>query len=225
MCLLIDLCPLICLQCSVYQQRWNGTVATEGWVLHAEAGTGACLCWCYQARTVSDGGFACKCKLQQQQQQPFYNPLSVTTRVSRYQQKHSPTHHPDHHPNISLFHQPRSVACYLFKLRAWQSFCTTSVHVLFGLPLGLGPSTSYSIHFFTQSLSSFRNTCPYHRNLFCCSINIVSSNPCLSLNSTQNSIFYLCSLECHLILVSWQARSHFHVAYYFAHSCYTASLS
>jgi len=46
----------------------------------------------------------------------------------------------------------------LFELRAWQSFCTTSLHVLFGLPLGLDPSTSYSIHFFTQSVSSFRNT-------------------------------------------------------------------
>ena len=33
-----------------------------------------------------------------QQQQPFYGPLSGTTRVSRYQKKHSPTHHPDHHP-------------------------------------------------------------------------------------------------------------------------------
>ena len=33
-----------------------------------------------------------------------------------------------------------------------------SLHVFFGLPLGLAPSTSYSIHFFTQSLSSFRNT-------------------------------------------------------------------
>ena len=33
--------------------------------------------------------------LQQQQQQPFYGPLSRSTRVSRYQKKHSPTHHPD----------------------------------------------------------------------------------------------------------------------------------
>jgi len=44
---------------------------------------------------------------------------------------------------------------------------------LFGLPLGLEPSTSYSIHFFTQSVSSFHSTCPYHHNLFCSSINIV----------------------------------------------------
>jgi len=94
----------------------------------------------------------CGCmQMSQQQQQQFYGPLSGTaTRVSRYQKKHSPTHHPDHHPIfISFFHLPRSVASSLFKLRVWQSFCTTSFHVLFGLPLGLEPSTSYSIHFFT----------------------------------------------------------------------------
>jgi len=74
---------------------------------------------------------------QQQQQQPFYSSLSGTTQVSQYQQKHSPTHHPDHHPIfISFFHLPRSIASSLFKLRDWQSFCTTSLHVLFGLPLG-----------------------------------------------------------------------------------------
>jgi len=97
----------------------------------------------------------------QQEQQLFYGPLSGTTRVSRYQKKHSPTHHPDHHPVfISFFHLPRSIASSLFKLRAWKSFCTTSFHVLFGLPLGLEPCTSYSIHFFTQLVFSFRNTCP-----------------------------------------------------------------
>ena len=83
------------------------------------------------------------------QQRPFYGPLSGTTWVSRYQNKHSPTHHPDHHPIfifisfckrdvklqltnfISFFHLPRSIASSLFKLRAWQFFCTTSLHVLF----------------------------------------------------------------------------------------------
>ena len=145
---------------------------------------------------------------QQQQQQPFYGPLSGTTWVSRYQKKHSPTHHPDHPIFISFFHLPRSIASFVFKLRAWQSFCTTSFHVLFGLPLGLEPSTSYSIHFFTQSVSSFRSTCPYHRNLFCCSINIISSIPSLSLNSLLGTLSYLstahpsdhshlCSLKCH----------------------------
>jgi len=65
------------------------------------------------------------------QQRPFYGPLSGTTRVSRYQKKHSPTTNPDHHPIfISFFHLPRSIASSLFKLRAWQSSCTTSFHVL-----------------------------------------------------------------------------------------------
>ena len=35
------------------------------------------------------------------QQQPFYSPLSATTRVSQYQKKHSPTRHPDHHQSLS----------------------------------------------------------------------------------------------------------------------------
>ena len=85
-----------------------------------------------------------------------YSPLSGTSRVSQYQKKRSPTRHPDHHPIfISFFHLPQSIASSLFKLHASQSFCTTSLHVLLGLPLGLEPSTSYSIHSFTQSVSSF----------------------------------------------------------------------
>ena len=134
----------------------------------------------------------------------------MTTRVSRYQKKHSPTHHPDHHPIfISFFHLPRSIYS-LFKLRAWQSFCTTSFHVLFGLPLGLEPSTSYSIHFFTQSVSSFRSTCPYHCSLFCCSINIISSIPSLSLNSLLGTLSFTLTLHIHLIILvsaRWSATS------------------
>jgi len=93
--------------------------------------------------------------------------LSGITQVSWYQKKHSPTHTScDHQPSfISFLHLLRYIASSLFNLRAWQSFCTTSVQVFFGLVLGLAPSTSYSIHFFTQSLSSFHSTCPYHRIL------------------------------------------------------------
>jgi len=139
-----------------------------------------------------------------QQQQPFYGPLSMITGVSWYQKKHSHTHHPDHHPIfISFFHLPRSIASSVFRLRAWQSFCTTSFHVLFGLPLGLEPSTSYSIHFFTESVSAFRSTCPYHRNLFCYSINIISSIPSLSLNSLLGTLSFVLTLQIHLtILIS-----------------------
>ena len=137
-----------------------------------------------------------------QQQQPFYGPLSGITWVSQYQKKRSPTHHPDHHPIIiSFFHLPRSIAS-SFKLRSWQSFCTTSHHVLFGLPLGLEPPTSYSIHYFTQTLC-FCNTCQYHRNLFCCSINIISSIPSLSLNSLLRTLSFTLTLHIHpTILIS-----------------------
>jgi len=139
--------------------------------------------------------------------------------------------------SISIFRLPWSVTSSLFKLHAWQSFCTTSLHVLFGLPLGLEPSTSYSIHFFTQSLSSFRNTCPHHCNLFCCGISIISSISSLSLNSFLGTlVFYLnimthpsdhshlCLLKCHLIFFP-ERPGLTRVAYYFAHNCYTASLS
>ena len=84
--------------------------------------------------------------------------------------RNSPTHtHPDHRTHfINFLHLLRSTASSVLILHAWQSFSTTSLQVLFGLPLGLGPSTSYSMHFFTQSSSSFRSTCPYQRSLFCC---------------------------------------------------------
>ena len=106
--------------------------------------------------------------------EPFYG----TTRVSRYQKKHSSTHLIliiiQSLSASSIYYDPQHPP---FNLRAWQSFCTTSLQVLFGLPLGLEPSTLYSIHFFTQSASSFCNTCPYHCSLFCCSTKIVSSIP------------------------------------------------
>jgi len=76
--------------------------------------------------------------------------------------------------------------------------------------LGLAPSTFYSIYFFTQSLSYFRNTCPYHRNLFRCSTEIMSSNPSLSLNTLLGILS--CSFMPHIyltILISacWSATS------------------
>jgi len=65
--------------------------------------------------------------------------LSGTTWVSRYQKKHSPTH-TYHGPQSSLIcflHLLRSTASSLLNLRAWQSFCTISVQVFFGLPVDL----------------------------------------------------------------------------------------
>ena len=95
--------------------------------------------------------------------QAFNGLWSETTWVDQYRKKHSPTYtHSDHQTSfINFFHLLQSIASSLFSLRTWQSFSTTSLHVLFGLPLGLGRCTSYSLVFFTQS--SFCYTCPYHR--------------------------------------------------------------
>ena len=51
---------------------------------------------------------------------PFNGLLSRTTRVGRYQKKHSPTHtHPDHRTSFIIFlHLKRSMASSLFSLRA-----------------------------------------------------------------------------------------------------------
>jgi len=117
--------------------------------------------------------------------------LSGTTWVSQYQKKHWPTHtSPGHQSSLICFiHLLWSMASSLLNTCTWQSFSTISLQVFFGLPLGLAPSTSYSIHFSTQSSSSFRNTCPYRRNLFRCSTNIMSSNPSVSLKqSTPKSV-------------------------------------
>jgi len=81
--------------------------------------------------------------------------LSGTTRMSRYQKKHSPAHtYRGHQSSLICFpHLLRSMVSSLLNLCTWQSFSTISLRVFFDLPLGLAPSTSYSIHFFTQSLS------------------------------------------------------------------------
>jgi len=67
--------------------------------------------------------------------------VSGTTRMSRYQKKHSLTHtYRDHQPCfISFLHQLQSS---LFKLCAWQSFCTTSLQVLWHPPF----HTPYIFH-------------------------------------------------------------------------------
>ena len=116
----------------------------------------------------------------------------------------------------------QTIASSLLNPRTWQSLCTTSNHVLFGLPLGLELTTSYSIHFFTQSLSSFRNTCPYHRNLFCCSSDVMSTIPSLSLNSLFETLSFNYMPHIHLtILISalWSAISFSFFLLFFSWLC------
>jgi len=67
--------------------------------------------------------------------------------VGQYQKKHSLIHtHPGHQTSFINFHHLLRSKASLFNIRARQSFSTNSLQVLFGLPLGLGPSTSYFLH-------------------------------------------------------------------------------
>jgi len=84
---------------------------------------------------------------------------SVLVVRSQYQQKHSRTHTyaDDQSSLICFLHLLRSIASSLFSLRAWQSFCTTSVQVQV-LWSTSRSGTLHFIHFFTQPLS-FCNIC------------------------------------------------------------------
>ena len=121
--------------------------------------------------------------------------------MSKYQRKHSLTHTCCGHQSslICFFHLLRSMASSLYNLLAWQSSCTISVQVFFGLLLGLALSTH------SQYISSpnhslfFRSTCSYRCDLFCCSTEIMSSNPSLSLNSLLGALS--CSLMPHIHLI------------------------
>jgi len=141
-----------------------------------------------------------------------YGLLSGTTQVSQYQKKYLSTHtYPDHHLSITIYSiLPVQFTC----LHAWYSFAQP-LSKSFGLPLGLAPFTSYSIPFFSQSLSSFCNTYPYYHILFCCGTESTSSNPSLSFNSLLGTHFYLnvtypsdhsnlCLLTFHIIFFSYR---------------------
>ena len=72
------------------------------------------LASCFHAFNINDK------LVKQQQQQPFNGRLSGTTRVGRYQKKHSPAHtHPGQRTSFIIFlHLQQSTASSLFSLRA-----------------------------------------------------------------------------------------------------------
>ena len=141
--------------------------------------------------------------------QPFNGLWSGTTQVGQYQKKHSPTHtHPGHRTSfINFLYLLRSIASSVFSLHAWQSCWTASFQVLFGFPLCLGSSTSYSVNFFTQSSSSLRSTCPYQRSLFCCNTNAMSSIPNLSQSSLFGNLSFSLMPHIHLTILISARRS------------------
>ena len=90
-----------------------------------------------------------------------------------------------------------------------------SIHVLYSLfPQSLSKfSLVYLLAWHSPlhtSYISFRNTCPYHCNLFCCSTNTMSSKPSLPLNSLLGTLSCNFTPNIHLtILISalWSAAS------------------
>ena len=114
----------------------------------------------------------------------LYLHLSRTTRLSRYQKKHSPTQHLLWLSIAPYLLHPSTTICDILPAHSmrltvfFRNLCPSSLWTTFR------PDTLHFIlhTFLTQSLSSFRITCPYHRNLFCCSTEIMSSTPSLSLN-------------------------------------------
>ena len=84
-------------------------------------------------------------------------------------------------PLILLLHFILDCASFWDRHKLFMSFLTQSHQVFFGHPLCLIPSTSHVIQHLTQSLSSFRSTCPNHLNLLFLIIKLTGSNPNSSL--------------------------------------------
>jgi len=162
--------------------------------------------------------------------------LSRTNRVSHYQKKHSTTDmYPDHQSLFICFLQLlRSMASSLSHLRAWRSFCTTAVSLLWSTSW---PGTlNFILHTFIHPIIVFfRSTCPYHRNLFYRSTEIMSSNPNLSQTNAWNlSRSFMPHIHLTILISAVKVpphfpflwvRSHFHAAYCFTHNCCIISLT
>jgi len=79
-------------------------------------------------------------------------------------------------PLILLLHLFLDFASFWDRPKLSMSFLTQSHQVFFGHPLCLIPLTSHVIQCLTQSLSSFRSTCPNHLNLLFWIIKLTGSN-------------------------------------------------
>ena len=81
------------------------------------------------------------------------------------------------------------------------SFLTQSNEVFYGRPLCPIPLTSHIIQRLTQSLSSFRSTCPNHFNLLCLIIKLTGSNPKSFLSSSLFFLSFSLTPHIHLIIL------------------------
>ena len=91
-------------------------------------------------------------------------------------------------PLILLLHLFLDCASFWDRPKLSTSFLTQSHQVFFRRPLCLIPSTSHVIQRLTQSLSSFRSTCPNHLNLLFLIIKLTGSNPKIGTSPIQSSL-------------------------------------
>jgi len=133
----------------------------------------------------------------------FNSSLSRSTRVRQYQKKYSLTLCGyDTTSLINFLHFPWSIASYLHICCIWMTIFFYDLTPSFLWPaLGLTPSTSKSMHFFTQSLLSFLKTCPYCLNLCHCITVIIQHIPNLSLNSLLENLSFISMPHIHLIIL------------------------
>jgi len=166
--------------------------------------------------------------------------LAGTTRVSRYQKKHSPIHtYRGHQSSLICFvHLIRFMASSLFNPHDWQSFSTISIHSNFSLVYIL----AWHPPLHTSYISS-----PNHCLLFATHAHTIATcfavvpRLCLLILVSLSTLyleFYLVASH-HTFIWPFsslpaevlphfpflRARSHFHAAYYFTHNCCTISLS
>jgi len=132
------------------------------------------------------------------------------------------TYHYDQPSFISFRHLLQSIVFCLFNLNAWQSFAqplsrSSMVYLWVWNPLIYTSYISSPNHYLFLTTPGiwlgYHNTCPYHCNWICCSTEIMSSIPSLSLLGVPPHF------------ISLQATSHFHAMYNFTYNCCTVSLS
>jgi len=94
------------------------------------------------------------------------------------------------HPPCSIY-MPESNLCPSF---LWSTSWSVSLH--------------FTIHtLFHPIIVFFHSTCPCHRNLFCCSTEIISPYPGLSLNSLLGTLSFSLTPHIYLTILIWSATS------------------
>jgi len=119
--------------------------------------------------------------------------LFETIQMSRYQKKHSPIHTYPYHQPLSSCPSTMIHSILRFKFMGLTLLTVFLHHLSPGPPWSTSwsgtPSPHFILHTFLHPIIVFfHNTCPYHCNLFCCTTDIMSSIPSLSLNSLLGTL-------------------------------------